>query len=114
MRQKLVYLICIFSLLSCNKTQKEISIFEEQALFTNGVGGYACYRIPAIVSSKEGILLAFVEGRVKDCGDFGNVDLLLTTSSDKGKTWSTPTKIIDCMSSNEFELFRSKNKRVFS
>ena len=30
------------------------SLFEERALFVNGVGGYECYRIPAIVSAKDG------------------------------------------------------------
>lgn len=71
------------------------TFFEEQALLTNGLGGYACYRIPAITTMPNGTLVAFVEGRVSGCADFGNVDLLVLRSSDQGKTWSSPQKVVD-------------------
>jgi sialidase-1 len=71
------------------------SFFEERPLFVNGVGGYECYRIPAIVAAKDGTLLAFVEGRVNGCSDYGDVDLLLSRSKDRGKTWSEPNLIVD-------------------
>ena len=60
------------------------SFFDERPLFVNGVGGYECYRIPAIVAAKDGTLLAFVEGRVNGCSDYGDVDLLLSRSKDRG------------------------------
>lgn len=47
---------------------------------------YAAIRIPAIVQSKDGTLLAFAEGRVLD-SDHGENDILLRRSADGGKTW---------------------------
>ena len=48
-------------------------------------------RIPAIVMTKEGTLLAFAEGRVG--GDSGNIDIILRRSTDLGKTWSKPQTV---------------------
>lgn len=56
--------------------------------FSPGTGGYACFRIPAVVVSNKGTVLAFAEGRVDDCEDDGNIDIILKRSTDNGKTWS--------------------------
>ncbi len=56
-------------------------------IFKNGDDGYACYRIPAIVRTRQGTLLAFAEGRKGGCSDTGDIDLLLKRSFDGGKTW---------------------------
>jgi sialidase-1 len=50
--------------------------------------GYNCFRIPAIIKTKAGTLLAFVEGRRTSCGDEGEIDMVVKRSSDQGKTWS--------------------------
>ena len=47
---------------------------------------YAAIRIPAIVQSKSGALLAFAEGRPVD-HDHGKNDIVLRRSTDGGKTW---------------------------
>jgi|GEM_PF-489839 sialidase-1 len=57
-------------------------------IYKPGDNGYACFRIPAIITTKSGMLLAFAEGRKKDCGDAGDIDLVLKRSADGGKTWS--------------------------
>lgn len=62
-------------------------------VFQAGESNYKCFRIPAIVQSPEGVLLAFAEGRVKDCGDYGDVDIVLKTSSDGGKSWGPLTVV---------------------
>jgi len=59
---------------------------ERIALFERGKGGYKNYRIPSLIVSKKGTLLAFCEGR--EAGDAGDIDLLLRRSEDGGKTWS--------------------------
>lgn len=68
---------------------------EENVVFQNGEGGYKCYRIPAIVKAPNGELLAFAEGRVTDCGDFGDVEIVLRTSTDNGKTWGATSRAAD-------------------
>jgi sialidase-1 len=61
---------------------------EKAAVFTSGEEGYHTYRIPAVLVTKKGTLLAFCEGRKKGSGDSGQIDLLLKCSADGGKTWS--------------------------
>lgn len=62
-------------------------------IFKSGTDGYSTFRIPAIVTTKTGTLLAFAEGRVNGSSDTGNIDLVMRSSDDEGKTWS-PLKII--------------------
>ncbi|ARF58324.1 sialidase family protein [Streptomyces gilvosporeus] len=69
--------------------------FSQQVLFKAAQEkGYSCFRIPAIVKSTRGTLLAFAEGRVHDCGDAGNIDLVVKRSTDGGLTWG-PLQIIN-------------------
>lgn len=56
-------------------------------LYTAGEGGYACFRIPALVATKDNMLLAFAEARKADCSDAGDIDLVVKRSRDGGKTW---------------------------
>ena len=59
----------------------------QEALFTSGTGDYHTYRIPSLIVTTKGSLLAFCEGRKKGRGDSGAIDLLLRRSTDGGKTW---------------------------
>ena len=56
-------------------------------VFISGQGGYHTYRIPSLLISARGRLLAFAEGRKRGSGDSGDIDLLLRRSSDQGRTW---------------------------
>ncbi|GAA3741126.1 exo-alpha-sialidase [Plantactinospora mayteni] len=56
-------------------------------VFKDGDGGYACVRIPAVVRTDVGTLLAFGEGRNGDCGDTGDIDIVLRRSITGGRTW---------------------------
>ena len=57
-------------------------------VFTSGTEGHKSYRIPAIVALPDGGLLAFAEGRVQNSGDFGDINIVLKKSTDKGMSWS--------------------------
>lgn len=57
-------------------------------VYTAGSGGYHTFRIPSIIVTRQGTLLAFCEGRKQGRGDAGNIDLVLRRSTDQGKTWS--------------------------
>ncbi|MEV8532926.1 sialidase family protein [Streptomyces sp. NPDC051211] len=49
--------------------------------------GYDCYRIPTLVTTKQGALLALAEARLDGCGDVGDIDLVLKRSYDNGRSW---------------------------
>ena len=64
-------------------------------VFRAGEGGYNTYRIPALIVSSRGTLLAFCEGRRNSGSDTGDIDVLLRRSFDGGKTWAPVQKIAD-------------------
>jgi sialidase-1 len=70
-------------------------VLEQTEAFTSGTDGYHTYRIPALLVSKKGTLLAFCEGRKAGRGDSGDIDLLLKRSEDGGKTWGRQRVIWD-------------------
>ena len=55
--------------------------------FRAGSEGYASFRIPAVVVTHAGTVLAFCEGRVASARDYGNIDIVLKRSTDGGRTW---------------------------
>lgn len=64
-------------------------------LFKPGDNGYKCFRIPAIIKTKKGSLLAFAEARKNHCGDADDIDLVVRRSEDGGQTWSPMTIVWD-------------------
>jgi len=58
-------------------------------VFTSGDGLYFCYKIPSMMQTQDGTLLAFAEGRNPTCSDFASTDLVYKRSDDLGKTWSS-------------------------
>ncbi len=69
------------------------TLFADDALkkidvFVSGTEGYHTFRIPALLTTSEGTLLAFCEGRKTGRGDSGDIDLVLKRSDDHGRTWS--------------------------
>ncbi len=67
--------------------QKEV-VFQEMEVFPGRTGGYDNYRIPAVVTSNQGTLLAFCEGRHPARSDSWNIDVMMRRSTDGGKSWS--------------------------
>ena len=57
-------------------------------VFIGGMEGYHTFRIPSLIVTKRGTLLAFCEGRKTDRLDHGDIDLVLKRSGDRGGTWS--------------------------
>ncbi|HJN16383.1 MAG TPA: sialidase family protein [Armatimonadota bacterium] len=96
-------------------------------LFVAGTAGYHAYRIPAIVASGAGTLLAFCEGRRNSLADDGDIDLLLRRSLDGGETWGptetvyndgpdtigNPCPVIDEVSGDICLTFCRNNNRVY-
>jgi sialidase-1 len=69
--------------------------FKQVPVFVSGMEGHKSYRIPAIIGLPGGDLLAFCEGRVHGAGDFGDINIVMKRSSDKGKTWGAMQTIVD-------------------
>jgi sialidase-1 len=59
----------------------------QEDLFVAGTQGYHTFRIPALLATPKGTLLAFCEGRKNSRSDTGKIDVLLRRSTDGGKTW---------------------------
>lgn len=57
-------------------------------IFKKGDHGYACFRIPVVVVTNKGSILAFAEARKISCSDTGNIDIVMRKSMDSGLTWS--------------------------
>lgn len=53
----------------------------------DGDEAVACYKIPSLLRTARGTLLAFIEARKVQCGDGGAIDLRLRRSLDGGRTW---------------------------
>jgi len=66
---------------------------EQTDLFVGGEGGYHTYRIPALLATSRGTLLAFCEGRRHSEDDSGEIDLLLRRSLDSGESWTEPAVV---------------------
>jgi len=66
--------------------------FTSTILWTGGVGGYATYRIPGIVSTKRGVLLAYTSARM-GTSDWADIDIVMRRSTDHGRTWSESRRI---------------------
>lgn len=62
-------------------------IFNPTPVFWSGYNGSACYRIPTIVASHAGTLIAFAEARLTACGDNNLHNLVLRRSTDGGVSW---------------------------
>jgi len=72
-------------------------IFEN--LFDSSLGSeIACYRIPSIITSINGTLIAAIDERNNSCGDLKwnrDINIVLRKSYDDGNTWTEIEKIID-------------------
>jgi sialidase-1 len=63
--------------------------------YTAGTEGYSAFRIPAVITTRSGDLLAFAEGRSDGLGDAGNIDTVVKRSTDGGCTWQPLRVVLD-------------------
>lgn len=77
----------LFIIIAAFSFSKSIAQYTTVPVFTSGTEGHKSYRIPAIISLPNGELLAIAEGRVHGAGDFGDINIVMKRSTDKGQTW---------------------------
>ena len=71
-----------------------MKILFKEKVYVSGSNGYHTYRIPSVIKTNEGTLLAFCEGRKESMGDSGIINILVKRSADNGRTWSDLTLIV--------------------
>ncbi len=60
--------------------------------------GVSCYRIPSLLTAKNGDLIAAIDERVPSCGDLkwsNDINIVIRRSVDNGGTWSKIESIVD-------------------
>ncbi len=62
-------------------------LLEQVDVFPAGLAGVALYRIPGIVVTTRGTVLAYCEARRNSVADWGEIEVHLRRSTDGGKTW---------------------------
>jgi len=86
-------IIILFSLCALVAVAEET--IPHTPVFVSGEGGYHTYRIPSLLVTREGTLLAFCEGRKHSSSDTGDIDLILRRSTDQGQSWSPQSVVWD-------------------
>ena len=71
---------------------------EEHGLFDMGDYGSFNYRIPSLVTTADGVVIAGADQRHDHWSDWGNIDTVVRMSTDQGQTWSDLTTVIDLKS----------------
>jgi sialidase-1 len=84
-------------------------------VFINGEDGYPAFRIPALVATKNGVLLAFAEGRAT-LHDHSENDIVLKRSLDGGRTWG-PLQVVhedgeNCLSNPTIVIIRETGRAL--
>lgn len=92
-----IRLFCALALLAGMASQSHAAapLLEKVDIFEAGKDGYALYRIPGIVVTKKGTVLAYCEARRTGKSDWDTIDIMLKRSTDGGKTWDAMRKIAD-------------------
>ncbi len=101
--KKIALLLVSIGFLTCSAqnqndtSTKEILVFQD--LFNTSMNeDVKCYRIPAIVTTPNGDLIASIDERVPDCGDLKwskDINIIVRRSSDNGETWSAIETVVD-------------------
>lgn len=88
-RSCLAGLLAAPALSAAPETPVKITVFQA------GDDGYHTFRIPSLLATKKGTLLAFAEGRKGGRSDSGDIDIVVKRSTDQGRTWSSLELVAD-------------------
>ncbi|MGK4790786.1 sialidase family protein [Elizabethkingia anophelis] len=113
--KKLLYTFVLSSIFSFSQSN------DKQVLYTNKQqNSVACYRIPSLITSPDGTLIAAADERIPSCADLNNnrnINIVMRLSKDGGKSWSDIKRIIDFpeneSASDVSMVVDNKTKEVF-
>jgi len=83
-------LLCTAATIWTGSALHSQGLFEQTELFVGGQDNYQTYRIPSVICTKSGTVLAFSEGRKEFSRDGGPTDIVLKRSPGNAGKW-TPT-----------------------
>ena len=114
---KRILLVFLFPLLVFS--QKSDLNFNE--IFSNSQNSkISCYRIPSIITTDNGTLIAAVDERVLSCRDLKSnrdINIVIRTSNDEGRTWSSINRLVDYplgeSASDPSMIFDKKTKQIY-
>lgn len=78
---------CLFLTLLLPVLAFAVEPVEKRDVFPPGMNGIARYRIPGMVVTSKGTVLAYCEARRNDSSDWGEIEIHLRRSTDFGLTW---------------------------
>ncbi|MBA4020633.1 MAG: exo-alpha-sialidase [Pirellula sp.] len=79
----------------CTTLRAAEPLLEQIPMFESGKEDYAIYRIPGLIVTAKGTVLAYCEARRTGKSDWDTIDIMLRRSTDGGKTFSPRQKIAD-------------------
>lgn len=85
--------LLLLGLLIFPSFSESATIFESSEVFPPKMNGVARYRIPGIVVTNKGTVLAYAEARKNGSADWGEIEIHMRRSTDGGKTWEAPKQI---------------------
>jgi len=68
-------------------------VLQKSDVFPAGLNGVKRYRIPGVVVTPKGTILAYAEARRNNSADWGEIEIHLRRSIDQGRTWTEARKI---------------------
>jgi len=72
----------------------QTQVHTNTVIFDGGTDGYHSYRIPSIIKTNNGTLIAFAEGRRWSPSDWGDINLVYKRSANHGVTWSALGEVV--------------------
>jgi len=92
-RQSLCRFLQVLGILSAFTCHSAEPFLQKTNLFEEGKNGFFSYRIPGIVVTAKGSVLAYCEARKYSSADRGEIEIHLRRSTDGGRTWSPPKQV---------------------
>lgn len=70
-----------------DRRHSEAPFCEKMTFHRSGDGGYAVFRVPGLITTRRGTVLAWYDARKGTGRDYDPIDIMLKRSFDHGKTW---------------------------
>jgi len=87
------FLACFTSICVPSVVLAQPLVERKQEVFPSGAGGVHLYRIPGVVITSKGTLIAYCEARRNSKADWGEIEVHMRRSLDGGLTWGPAVQV---------------------